>query len=123
MEVQELPTSRGRDKDEVPSKFVYKKGVDGTYDRVPRPRTLTMGMFYAFEDIPAKQVRLLSLMLGNPTCPITEVFLRDTLVPRLRRVHDVSLRLLDWLVVDYACAHNVAYVRYLTVLFGAMVVE
>jgi len=103
---------RKRDKDRVPSKFILVKTGEGTWERQLRPRAFTHGIFWAYADIPHKQRDLLGVMLADTLTPVDKDFLRTHLVGRLNRTHPVSLRLLDWLVVDYARAKNVAYNRY-----------
>jgi hypothetical protein len=79
-------------------------------------------MFFAYASIPPKQEELLLLMLDDATTAIDDAFLRDGLVPRLNRTHPVSLRLLDWLVVDYAREKDIAYRRYVPTLKREMIV-
>jgi hypothetical protein len=102
---------RKRDKDRIPSATVTVNGVT-----VPRPRTMECGMFFAYAPIPPKQEALLRWMLTSPTTAPDADFLRSELVPRLNRTHPVSLRLLDWFVVDYAQERDVAYTRYIAPL-------
>jgi hypothetical protein len=102
---------RKRDKDRIPSATVTLNGVT-----VPRPRTMECGMFFAYAPIPPKQEALLRWMLTSPTTAPDADFLRSELVPRLNRTHPVSLRLLDWFVVDYAQERDVAYTRYIAPL-------
>ena len=106
---------RSKDKDIVPSRFEWK--WDGAaWVSQERPRIPIVGAFFAFSKVPAKQVELLNTILKQDACPIDDNFLRTELVPRLNRKHKVSLRLLDWLVVDYSRERNVAYRQYVPAL-------
>jgi hypothetical protein len=110
--------SRKRDKDRIPSAqtWVWSPTKDA-WDLVPRPRVLEMGPFFSYKPIPDKQVRLLAWLVsarraqdGMPT--LNTGFLTRHLLPRLNRVSNISLRLIDWLVVDYARDKRVAYRRF-----------
>ena len=114
--------TRKRDKDRIPSRFVTVQTGPDTWERVPRPRKFENGRFFAYRDIPQKQKDLLQLMLDDKLNPIDDAFLREHLVRRLNRTHPVSLRLVDWLVVDYACAEDVVYRRYIPSLKRDMIV-
>lgn len=106
---------RSKDKDIVPSRFEWKWDGAAWVSR-ERPRIPIVGAFFAFSKVPAKQVELLNTILNQDACPIDDNFLRTELVPRLNRIHKVSLRLLDWLVVDYSRERNVAYRQYVPAL-------
>jgi hypothetical protein len=114
--------ARKRDKDRIPSKYVTRRTGPDTWVRVPRPRVFQNGKFFAYRAIPQKQMDLLQLMLDDNANPIDDAFLREHLVRRLNRNHPVSLRLVDWLVVDYACAEDVAYRRYIPSLKREVIV-
>ena len=116
------PTRR-RDKDRIPSKTTWVWDDSTTaWQLVDRVKAFQAGAFYAYAAIPPKQEELLQLMLDDATTAIDESFLRDGLVPRLNRTHPVSLRLLDWLVVDYAREKDIAYRRYVPTLKREMIV-
>lgn len=106
--------SRKRDKDRIPSEQTWNWDV-ATEDWVlgPRPRVMEVGMFFSYSPIPNKQIVLLQWLIAEKdTSALNADFLRKHLIPRLNRTHQVSLRLLDWLVVDYAREKSVAYRRY-----------
>jgi hypothetical protein len=120
---------RRRDKDRIPSRETWvwdgtatgnaaaASGGGGAWVLRPRPRVLQVGPFYSYASIPDKQLCLLNWLVdakrADDGLPVLNVdFLVKTLVPRLERVAGVSLRLIDWLVVDYAREHNIAYKRY-----------
>lgn len=104
-------TGRSKDKDVVPSRMAwYWNKDDRAWVLKERPRTHIAGPFFSFSPVPTKQVDLLRTILNQTDHPIDDNFLRTELVPRLNRTHKVSLRLLDWLVVDYAREKNVAYI-------------
>jgi hypothetical protein len=113
---------RKRDKDRIPSKFVTVQTGPDTWELQPRPICFSNGMFFSYKNIPPKQKDLLQLMLDDKLNPIDESFLREHLVKRLNRTHPVSLRLVDWLVVDYACAKNVKYKKYIPSLKREVIV-
>jgi len=122
--VEESDTNgRCKDKDVVPSrmKWVWDDATEA-WVLQERPRKALFGGFYSFSPVPTKQVELLNTILSQDVCPIDEDFLRTELVPRLNRTHRVSLRLLDWLVVDYARERNVAYRRFVPVLKREIIV-
>jgi hypothetical protein len=99
-----------KDKDVVPSRTQWAWDADArAWKRVERPRLHAAGVFFSFAMLPPKHLDLLRALLADPLCPLTESFLRTELIPRLNREHAVSLRALDWLMVDYACENNVAY--------------
>ena len=99
-----------KDKDVVPSKTRWEWDAGASaWKRVERPRLHAAGVFFSFTMLPPKHLDLLRALLKDPACPLTEAFLRTELIPRLNREHTVSLRALDWLMVDYACENNVAY--------------
>lgn len=105
---------RKRDKDRIPSEttWVWDQAL-ANWKLVPRPRVMEIGIFFAYSAIPTKQVVLLEwLVSDNETSALSADFLRTHLIPRLNRTHPVSLRLLDWLVVDYAREKGIAYRRY-----------
>ena len=111
-------TPRSKDKDFVPSRFTYvwdEKSAEWVLRE--RPRIPIAGRFFAFSPVPVKQIQLLKWILNHAKNPINEDFLRNELVPRLNRTHTVSLRLLDWLVVDFSRERNVAY-RYFVPLLN-----
>jgi hypothetical protein len=112
---------RKRDKDRIPSATVTVVS-GGVLRVVPRPRTMQCGMFFAYVPIPPKQKALLQCILDSPSSAPDEAFLRAELVPRLNRTHPVSLRLLDWFVVDYAQECNVAYTRFIPELGRSTIV-
>jgi hypothetical protein len=101
---------RKKDKDVVPSRthWVWDEAA-AAWTRAERPRLHAAGIFFSFAMLPPKHIDLLRALLADSRCPLTEHFLRTELVPRLNREHAVSLRALDWLMVDYACENNVAY--------------
>ena len=109
---------RRRDKDKIPSNNTW--AWDSTvlnWIEVPRARVLEVGIFFSYNPIPSKQVVLLEwLHVGSRTemkaSALNADFLRTHLIPRLNRTHPVSLRLLDWLVVDYAREKGIAYRRF-----------
>jgi len=101
-------TRRSKDKDSVPSRLTHV-WKEGAWVLCERERLPVEGRFFAFSTVPPKQVELLRWIMNHPDNPIDEAFLREELVPRLNRTHLVSLRLLDWLVVDYSREKNVAY--------------
>ena len=106
----DLDKDRRKDKDAVPSRMTYVWDPDRwRWDLVERPRLAVAGPFYAFAPVPAKHVELLRHLLADPDTPLCDGFYRRELVPRLNRTHPVSLRVLDWFMVDYAQAHKVAY--------------
>lgn len=113
---------RKRDKDRIPSKFMTVQTGPDTWELKPRPILFSNGMFFSYKNIPPKQKDLLQLMLDDKLNPIDENFLREHLVKRLNRTHPVSLRLVDWLVVDYACAKNVKYRKYIPSLKREVIV-
>ena len=101
---------RRKDKDVVPSRMHWVwDAVAAAWTRAERPRLHAAGIFFSFAMLPPKHIDLLRALLADAKCPLTERFLRTELVPRLNREHAVSLRALDWLMVDYACENNVAY--------------
>jgi hypothetical protein len=107
-------TRRSKDKDLVPSRMVWKwqpatETAAGAWALQERTRMPVAGAFFSYAEVPPKQVALLVWILNNADNPINEAFLREELVPRLNRTHPVSLRLLDWFVVDYAREKDVAY--------------
>ena len=111
-------TPRSKDKDFVPSRFTHVwDDALGEWTLRERPRIPIAGRFFAFSPVPVKQIQLLKWILNHAMNPINEDFLRNELVPRLNRTHAVSLRLLDWLVVDYSRERNVAY-RYFVPLLN-----
>ncbi len=111
-------TPRSKDKDFVPSRFTYVWDEETWEWKLrERPRIPIIGQFFAFSPVPVKQIQLLKWILNHAMNPINEEFLRNELVPRLNRTHAVSLRLLDWLVVDYSRERNVAY-RYFVPLLN-----
>lgn len=112
---------RRRDKDRIPSQKTYA-WIDDAWTLIDRPIVSKCGQFFAYVPIPPKQEDLLRLMLSDTVTRIDEDFLRDGLIPRLNRTHPVSLRLLDWLVVDYAREKNIAYMRYIPTLKRNMIV-
>lgn len=114
---------RRRDKDRIPSRQTWQWfDVSASWVLVDRPRVFEAGAFFSYASIPPKQEDLLRLMLDDTTTSLDEKFLRDDLVPRLNRTHPVSLRLLDWLVVDYAREKDIAYRRYVPTLRREMIV-
>jgi len=115
---------RSKDKDVVPSrmKWVWCK-TKKDYVLQERERMPVAGSFFAFSPVPTKQVELLNNILNQDACPIDDNFLRTELVPRLNRTHRVSLRLLDWLVVDYSREKNVAYRIHVPILKREIIVE
>jgi hypothetical protein len=116
-------TGRSKDKDVVPSRYEWAwDDAAGAWVSQERPRIPISGAFFAFSRVPAKQVELLNTILNQEACPIDANFLRTELVPRLNRKHKVSLRLLDWLVVDYARERNVAYRQFVPVLNREVIV-
>lgn len=100
-----------RDKDRIPSKQTFTwDELSKTWQLIDRPVVLRHGAFYAYVPIPAKQEAVLTWMLAHRSVvDLDDTFLRTQLVTRLNRKHPVSLRLLDWLVVDYAREYNVRY--------------
>lgn len=114
---------RRRDKDRIPSRKTWMWfDASASWVLVDRPRVFEAGAFFSYASIPPKQEDLLRLMLDDTTTSLDEKFLRDDLVPRLNRTHPVSLRLLDWLVVDYAREKDIAYRRYVPTLRREMIV-
>ena len=109
---------RRRDKDKRPSNDTWAwSDTVHNWVQVPRPRVLEVGIFFSYNPIPSKQVVLLEwLHVGSRTdmkaSALNADFLRAHLIPRLNRTHPVSLRLLDWLVVDYAREKGIAYRRF-----------
>ena len=111
---------RRRDKDKIPASTTWEWQGDpatGTWVEVARPRFLEVGIFFSYSPIPSKQVVLLEwLHVGSKrsdaSAALNADFLRTHLIPRLNRTHPVSLRLLDWLVVDYAREKGIAYRRF-----------
>ena len=102
--------ARRKDKDVVPSKQTWAwNSTASAWQLKPRPRIALLGPFFAFQPIPAKHLDLLRLLLNAPDTPLTETFLRTELMPRLNRDHKVSLRALDWLMVDYSCENKAVY--------------
>ena len=118
----EEDADRDKDKDRIPSRFMTVQVGPDEWTQVPRPVLFANGIFFAYWNIPEKQSKLLQFMLDDKENPIDENFLREHLVPRLTRTHPVSLRLVDWLVVDFARAHNVRYRRYISSLGRKMIV-
>lgn len=114
---------RSKDKDCVPSRqtYVWDKSAK-EWVLKERPRLHVAGMFFSYAPVPPTQVALLKHILDSEHCPVDEEFLKEELVPRLNRTHKVSLRSLDWLVVDYSREKNVAYRRYVPVLKREMIV-
>lgn len=109
------------DKDRIPTRqmFVW---LDSKWTLIDRPIRFSRGIFFSYAPIPRKQEDLLRIMLEDKTTPIDEKFLREELAPRLRRTHPVSLRLLDWLVVDYSLEKGLAYRRYVPTLKRSIIV-
>ena len=111
---------RRRDKDKIPASTTWKwlgNMETGGWAEVPRPRVLEVGIFFSYNPIPSKQIVLLEwLHVGSrrsdASAALNADFLRTHLIPRLNRTHPVSLRLLDWLVVDYAREKGIAYRRF-----------
>ena len=102
--------TRRKDKDVIPSRQTWAWAADSQmWQLVLRPRLALFGPFFAFQPIPSKHVDLLRLLLNAPDTPLNETFLREELVPRLNRNHKVSLRALDWLMVDYSCENKAVY--------------
>jgi hypothetical protein len=101
-------THRSKDKDVVPSRMTWA-WKDNNWALQERQRKPVTGIFFSYAQVPPKQVALLEWILNHSDNPINEDFLRNELVPRLNRTHDVSLRKLDWFVVDYAREKDVAY--------------
>ena len=111
-----MSASRRKDKDIIPAPETWDwDSANERWKLVPRPRPFQRSMFFAYTPIPMKQQDLLHFMLTSST-PIDTDFLRTELVPRLNRTHPVSLRLLDWLVVDYAPQRGIAYRMYVPAL-------
>jgi len=109
-----------KDKDVVPSRMRWEWSEDtAAWALQERRRQPLIGRFFSFAPIPTKQVELLATIVNQDACPIDDHFLRTELVPRTSRV---SLRLLDWLVVDYARERNVAYRRFVPVLKREIIV-
>lgn len=115
------PASLKRDKDRIPTPTMYvPDAATRTWVLVPRPRVLQLGIFYAYVPLPDKQLALLHWLVdakrqADDSLPALSLdFLAQHLVPRLQRQRDdvVSLRMLDWFVVDYAQEKGVAYRRY-----------
>jgi hypothetical protein len=108
------PASRRRDKDRIPSSETWF-WRDTQWVLLPRPVAHEAGPFRAYLPLPEKQLALLAWLVeparvrcdGMP--PLDLAFLGTHLVPRLNRVHPVSLRLLNWLVVDYSQELGTAY--------------
>jgi hypothetical protein len=107
--------SRQRDKDKLlgPSTYVWDV-AEKAYRLVPRELKVSLGPFFAYTDLPEKQGLLLKWLVDRARVTdgfpcLNTAFLETHLVPRLMRTHRVSLRLLDWLVVDYAREKGVAY--------------
>lgn len=116
-------SARRRDKDKVPSSKTYSwDETKRKWVLVDRPKVMVKGHFFSYGPIPHKQLALLESMLKDETTPLDQAFLQDELVPRLNRTHPVSLRLLDWLVVDYALEKGVAYRHYIKSLDREMIV-
>jgi hypothetical protein len=116
-------TGRSKDKDVVPSRMQWVFNEEAwAWEQQERPRTAISGIFFGYAAVPSKQVELLNTILNQDACPVDEDFLRTEVVPRLNRTHKVSLRLLDWLVVDYAREKNVAYRQYVPVLNREVIV-
>jgi hypothetical protein len=116
-------TGRSKDKDAVPSRMTWRWcNVANKWVLRERPRMPVAGIFFCYSPIPPKQIVLLKFMLNRQGSVINEDFLRTELVPRLNRKHVVSLRLLDWLVVDYSRAKNVAYTHYVHTIRRKMIV-
>ena len=109
---------RRRDKDKIPASTTWAWDDSlGNWLEVPRPRLLEVGIFFSYSPVPSKQIVLLEwLHVGSRTSSSVSAldadFLRTHLIPRLNRTHPVSLRLLDWLVVDYAREKGIAYRRF-----------
>lgn len=83
---------------------------------VPRLRFAQEGPFFSYDPMGEVSLNLLRFLLRDKDQYIDERFLRDVLVPRLQRKHPLSLRLLDWLVVDYAKDKGVGYERFVPFL-------
>ena len=114
---------RSKDKDVVPSRFEWAwNEPTAAWVSRERPRIPIAGTFFAFSKVPPKQVELLNTILNQEACPIDANFLRTELVPRLNRKHKVSLRLLDWLVVDFSRERNTAYRQFVPVLNREVIV-
>jgi hypothetical protein len=78
----------------------------GYFTLTHRPRLLTIGKFFAYRALPDKQIQILTRI--EPF--VTEQLLTQELIPRLNRTKRMaSLRLIDWLVVDYAREKDVGY--------------
>lgn len=106
-------SSRRKDKDVIPSPQTwFWDDVGKEWVLQARPRVLQCGKFFSYLPIPTKQVDLLHHMMDDVVSPLDEEFLRKELVPRLNRTHPVSLRTLDWLVVDYAREKGTAYRKF-----------
>lgn len=102
---------RRRDKDRIPSEVTWSWDAElSNWKLTPRPRVVEVGIFFSYIPIPTKQIVLLEWLLeDNEKSALNADFLRKHLIPRLNRTHPVSLRLLDWLVVDYAREKGIAY--------------
>jgi hypothetical protein len=105
---------RRRDKDRIPSEQTWEWSVPSMkWLLVMRRKAMEIGIFFSYSPIPGKQAVLLKwLVTDNETSALTADFLRRHVIPRLNRTHPVSLRLLDWLVVDYAREKGTAYRRF-----------
>ena len=101
---------RTHDKDRIPSKTMMTP--EGP---VPRPILFSADMFFSYLTLPKLQVSLLHSLMSQRTvdgAPILTLdFLKTHLVPRLNRSHPVSLRVIDWLMVNFAPAKGVAYMH------------
>lgn len=100
-----------KDREVIPSAEVWAWN-GSAWILVPRPRAVQEGIFFAYNPIPQKQLDLLRSMLADKTNNmLSKEFLERELVSRLggKNRHQVSLRLLDWLVVDFSRERHVAY--------------
>ena len=114
---------RSKDKDYVPSRMTWNWDEEvKEWVLIERPRMPVAGMFFSYAPIPAKQISLLKTLISSEGNVLSQDFLRTELVPRLNRTHRVSLRSLDWLVVDYALEMNVHYNYYVPALKRDMIV-
>jgi hypothetical protein len=101
------------DQDAVPAMYYWRwdKSLKAFVSQ-PHPRVTIAGMFFRLKSqrpLPLARQRLLQLLMTRSLTPITLNFLRTELVPRLNRVHPVSLRLLHWLLVDMSQHRHIAY--------------